>query len=70
VKHNGKVTSRCGVQQNTGLVNYSVRTFRMMFAMGAFSVRSSLDHNTTLSQLTSALKCLGKELTIDIGEAA
>jgi len=29
-----------------------------------------LDHNTTLSQLTSALKCLGKELVIDIRDAA
>lgn len=29
-----------------------------------------LDHNTTLSQLTSALKCLGKELIIDIRDAA
>jgi antitoxin HicB len=29
-----------------------------------------LDHNTTLSQLTSALKCLGKELVIDISDAA
>jgi antitoxin HicB len=28
------------------------------------------DHNTTLSQLTSALKCLGKELIIDIRDAA
>jgi antitoxin HicB len=28
-----------------------------------------LDHNTTLSQLTSALKCLGKELVIDIRDA-
>ena len=35
-------------------------------------VRRILDlgHNTTLSQLTSALKCLGKELTIDIRDAA
>jgi antitoxin HicB len=30
----------------------------------------NLDHNTTLSQLTSALKCLGKELIIDIRDAA
>jgi antitoxin HicB len=29
-----------------------------------------LDHNTTLSQLASALKCLGKELIIDIRDAA
>jgi antitoxin HicB len=29
-----------------------------------------LDHNTTLSQLTAALKCLGKELIIDIRDAA
>ena len=29
-----------------------------------------LDHNTTLSQLNSALKCLGKELVIDIRNAA
>jgi len=29
-----------------------------------------LDHNTTLAQLTSALKCLGKELVIDIRDAA
>ncbi|MFZ0132309.1 MAG: hypothetical protein WAK95_07190, partial [Desulfobacterales bacterium] len=29
-----------------------------------------LDHNTTLSQLASALKCLGKELVIDIRDAA
>lgn len=29
-----------------------------------------LDHNTTLSQLISALKCLGKELIIDIKDAA
>ena len=29
-----------------------------------------LDHNTTISQRTSALKCLGKELIIDIRDAA
>ncbi len=29
-----------------------------------------LDHNTPLSHLTSALKCLGKELVIDIRDAA
>jgi hypothetical protein len=29
-----------------------------------------LDHNTTLSQLASALKCLEKELIIDIIDAA
>ena len=29
-----------------------------------------LDHNTSLSQLVSALKCLGKELIIDIRNAA
>ena len=29
-----------------------------------------LDHNTSLSQLVLALKCLGKELVIDIKEAA
>lgn len=29
-----------------------------------------LDHNTTLSQLNSALKCLGKVLVIDIRDAA
>ncbi len=29
-----------------------------------------LDHNTSLSHLTLALKCLGKELVIDIREAA
>ena len=29
-----------------------------------------LDHNTSLSQLVRALKCLGKELVIDIRNAA
>ena len=29
-----------------------------------------LDHNTSLSHLTLALKCLGKELVIDIRKAA
>lgn len=29
-----------------------------------------LNHNTTLYQLTAALKCLGKELVIDIRDAA
>ncbi|MGB5618969.1 MAG: type II toxin-antitoxin system HicB family antitoxin [Desulfobacterales bacterium] len=29
-----------------------------------------LDHNTTLSQLNSALRCLGKVLVIDIRDAA
>ena len=29
-----------------------------------------LDHNTSLSQLTRALKCLGKKLVIDIRNAA
>ena len=29
-----------------------------------------LDHNTTLAQLTSALSCLGKEVVIDIRDAA
>ena len=30
----------------------------------------NLDHNTSLSQLLRALKCLGKELVIDIRNAA
>ena len=30
----------------------------------------NLDHNTSLSQLVRALKCLGKELVIDIRNAA
>ena len=29
-----------------------------------------LDHNTTLSHIVFALKCLGKELVIDIRDAA